>query len=472
MTSIPFRRVRINMAKGMRIVILLSLLFLFKSALPQMTFRVTAVPHYFTPVLDTIFIAGNFNGWTPGDTNYMLTPEGDDLVISFSGIEGDTLEFKFTRGDWARVETQADGSFLPNRQEAMADGTEKTYTIADWDDTNGSHTISGNVFELDYNFYMPQFDRTRRIWIYLPPDYYTSSFDYPVVYMHDGQNVFDYASSFAGEWDADGTMETLIAGGHTKAILVGVANGEMYRIDEYTPWEHDTYGGGDGEQHAKFMAETLKPYIDSNYRTLPDREHTVIGGSSLGGLLSYYMALEYDSVFGKAIIFSPSFWFNDSVHVFTDAFEKTLSSKLYFSAGLYEDGDMVPDMEEIYADMEAAGFTADEYISVIRADGAHSEWFWKRELDDALLWLFEGEMPTPVMHESEKPMVVYDSVNQQVVTLSEELLTYCVFDLQGKNIWQGQLSGEPLSLQSLPAGMYIFTYNTPTHYNTLKCTVH
>lgn len=451
--------------------LLLSLLFLFKVALPQMTFRVTAVPQYFTPVLDTVFMAGDFNGWSPRDTNYMLTAEGDDLVISLNGIEGDTLEFKFTRGSWATVETQADGGFLPNRMEIMVDGTEKTYNIADWDDTNGSHTISGNVFELDHNFYMPQVDRTRRIWIYLPPDYYTTSFDYPVVYMHDGQNVFDNASSFAGEWDADGTMETMIAGGHTKAIVVGVANGEMYRIDEYSPWEHDTYGGGEGEAYAAFVVETLKPYIDAHYRTLPDREHTVIGGSSLGGLISYYMALENDSVFGKAFIFSPSFWFDDSVNIFTQAFEKTLNSKIYFTAGLYEDVDMVPDIESIISDLSAVGFTGDEYLSVIRPDGAHSEWFWKRELDDALLWLFEGQMPTDVQHLSSAQLVRYDSTAQQLLSTTDKPIRLNIFNTMGQRIQESPQFTGTFNCNQLTPGTYIALFDVDGEYGVLKFVV-
>lgn len=227
--------------------------------------------------------------------------------IELAGAEGDLIEFKFTRGDWDRTETLSGGEFLPNRIDNIANGTTKDFTVANWQDQIGSHTISGNVIQLDYNFYMPQLDRYRRIWIYLPPDYFTSTNYYPVIYMNDGQNVFDYATSFAGEWDADGTVENLINNGHIPAIIVAIANGEGDRIDEYSPWTHPTYGGGDGDLYAKFITEDLKPYIDMNYRTLPDRENTVIGGSSLGGLISYYMVLEYDETFGKAIVFSPSF---------------------------------------------------------------------------------------------------------------------------------------------------------------------
>lgn len=445
---------------------------LFKQGLTQMTIRVTEVPQYFTPLLDTLYIAGNFNSWAAGDAAYQLTPQPDgSYTIALGGSDGDTLEYKFTRGDWARVETQSDGSFLSNRVSIYNTGSTVDCVIADWDDTNGSHTIAGNVFELDYNFFMPQYNRVRRIWMYLPPDYFTSTEHYPVVYMHDGQNVFDQASSFAGEWDADGTMQTLISGGHTKAIIVGIANGEVDRIDEYTPWAHPSYGGGDGERYADFLVETLKPYIDAHYRTLPERENTVIGGSSLGGLISYYAALQYDSVFGKAFIFSPSFWYSDSVNAFTNQFEKNDASKFYFMAGLYEDVDMVPDMELIYDEMEAVGFTPAEYISVIRADGAHSEWFWKRELDEALLWLFENIEPLSAEALQPLSLVRYDSVMQQFHIQGDAVVQYQLFDMMGKLVQQGSAS-TTISMQAVAPGSYMLYYNTQSQYGIARCVVH
>ncbi|MBK9791523.1 MAG: hypothetical protein IPP60_00035 [Sphingobacteriales bacterium] len=98
-------------------------------------------------------------------------------------------------------------------------------------------------------------------------------------------------------------MQNIISNGHTSAIVVAIANGEIDRIDEYSAWNNPTYGGGDGDKYAQFLVNTLKPYIDANYRTLSDRMFTAIGGSSLGGLIAYYTALEFDTVFSKALIF-------------------------------------------------------------------------------------------------------------------------------------------------------------------------
>ena len=424
----------------------------------QMTIRITGIPQYFMPLLDTIFIAGDFNSWNPGDTDYIMTKDIDgNYSIELAGAEGDLIEFKFTRGDWDRTETMSGGEFLPNRIDNIANGTTKDFTVANWQDQIGSHTITGNVIQLDYNFYMPQLDRYRRIWIYLPPDYFTSTNYYPVIYMNDGQNVFDYATSFAGEWDADGTVENLINNGHIPAIIVAIANGEGDRIDEYSPWTHPTYGGGDGDLYAKFITEDLKPYIDMNYRTLPDRENTVIGGSSLGGLISYYMVLEYDETFGKAIVFSPSFWFDDSVNIFAEDFIKEFDSKIYITSGLNEDVDMVPDINEVLAILTEEGFTEEEIISIVRGDGAHSEWFWKREFDEAYLWLFEDIVPLDLQTNVSETVMYYDFNNNMINITSPDNFNYIIYDLQGRLIEQNSISNNQITLQNYNPGIYFIS---------------
>lgn len=353
----------------------------------QLTFWVTDIPAN-TPPKDDIFIAGNFNGWNPGNANYKLSENQNGIHYITIQPSAGALEFKFTRGSWATVEGSAGGGFRPNRTYNYQGGIDTVLiTIAGWEGGSGKIEAEG-VTLLDESFYMPQLDRSRRIWIYLPPDYDTTSKHYPVIYMHDGQNLFDADFSFAGEWKIDETLNQLFDEGDYGAVVVGIDNGGTHRFNEYSYWYNSNYGGGDGELYVDFLVNTLKPHIDSSYRTLPQREYTAIAGSSMGGLISLSAALDHQDVFSKAGIFSPALWFSDSVFVQVreEGIQKGL--RFYFVAGDNESSTMVPLMFAMRDSLINAGMPADDIIVIHHADGQHSEWYWAREFGDAYKWLF------------------------------------------------------------------------------------
>ncbi|MFT5765829.1 MAG: putative alpha/beta superfamily hydrolase, partial [Saprospiraceae bacterium] len=247
-----------------------------------------------------------------------------------------------------------------------------------------------NVSIIMDSFYMPEFDRYRRVWIYLPPDYDMTNFDYPVLYMHDGQNCFDALTSFVGEWEVDETLNALHAEGDTGIIVVAIDNGGSLRLDEYTPWSNPTYGGGDGAIYINFIVNTLKPYIDDNYRTLPGREHTGLMGSSLGGLVATFGGIEHQDVFSKIGSFSPSYWFSDQAYTQVSSTGKQADLRIYQLMGGQEGAENVDKMFAMEDTLHAAGFGVEEVLSVEKADGQHSEWFWAREFEAAYLWLFRN----------------------------------------------------------------------------------
>ncbi len=235
-----------------------------------------------------------------------------------------TIQYKFTRGGWSKVEGDANGNPRPNRAFTYGNGQTVNIEILSWEDLDGSSgtsTAAPNVQILSTSFAMPQLNRTRRIWLYLPPDYQTGNRRYPVIYMHDGQNLFDNTTSFSGEWGIDETLNQLFPT-DSGAIVVGIDNGGSDRTNEYSPWMNPQYGGGQGDLYARFIVETLKPYIDQNFRTKPEREFTATIGSSMGGLISYYLGLKHQQVFSKIGIFSPSFWFSSGVLTFSDTLTK------------------------------------------------------------------------------------------------------------------------------------------------------
>lgn len=158
--------------------------------------------------------------------------------------------------------------------------------------------------------YSPQLNNTRHILVWLPPTYATSNARFPVLYMHDGDNLFDAYASYAGEWRVDETLTQLAAEG-IAAIVVGIPNMGEQRFSEYSPFPHRTHGKGSGDAYLRFLVETLKPMIDADFRTLPDATHTGIVGSSMGGLISLYGFLQYPAVFGMCGVLSPSFWYGE-----------------------------------------------------------------------------------------------------------------------------------------------------------------
>ena len=169
-------------------------------------------------------------------------------------------------------------------------------------------TVTGDVSV----FALPYFLGGRSVWVYLPPGYTAQTARrYPVLYMHDGQNLFDASTSYAGEWRVDEACQSLILSGEIQPlIVVGVENGGAARMDEYTPWADKDYGGGKADAYLAALKNILKPEIDRRYRTLPGAGNTFMAGSSLGGLLSAYAGYTDPGTWGGVIAMSPSYWWD------------------------------------------------------------------------------------------------------------------------------------------------------------------
>ena len=250
-------------------------------------------------------------------------------------------------------------------------------------------TKAENVSILEKEFVIENLnDISHKIWVYLPPEYNSSTEKYPVIYMHDAQNLFDDKTSFVGEWEVDETLNKLHKETGKSFIVVGVENGAEKRIEEYTPWKHEKYGGGKGEIYVKFLAKTLKPYIDKNYRTKPDREHTAIIGSSLGGLISYYAGLQLPKVFGKVGALSTSFWFSDKVNTFSKEKGDLKNTKIYFLVGEKEGEEMIKGTKKTVRILSEVNFPSENIKTKSVAGGEHNETFWKNEFLETITFLF------------------------------------------------------------------------------------
>lgn len=248
--------------------------------------------------------------------------------------------------------------------------------------TNSQSTASQQVSM--FSIAAPQLNSVKNIWVYLPTNYENSENVYPVIYMHDAQNLFDIKTAYAGEWEIDEYMDNLI---DNQSIIIGIEHGNEKRIDELTPYTHKKHGGGNGASYLNFIKNTLKPHIDVAYRTKPEAEYTTIFGSSLGGLLSFYAIITYPETFGKAGIFSPSFWINPEIYDFVKSAEISDSSKFYFLAGTDESEAMVPDLNRMVALLKEKGVKTSQIKSRIIEDGRHNEKFWSTHFGEAYIWL-------------------------------------------------------------------------------------
>lgn len=425
----------------------------------QLTIRIIKIPMN-TPSGENIYIAGTFNNWNPGDTSKILKKDSAGVLFITLNIPAGTIQYKYTRGAWNIVEGGDNGGFLPNRS-FVYDGSKKTIdeTITSWEGMSTSNsTAAANVSILDNAFFIPQLNRTRRIWLYLPPNYKNDlTQNYPVMYMHDGQNLFDKSTSFAGEWQIDETLNLLASNGDKGCIVIGIDNGGAKRLDELSPWVNAQYGGGEGALYTKFIVETLKPYIDAHYRTLKDRNNTAIGGSSMGGLISVYAAIEYQNVFSKAAILSPAFWFSDSCFAQVNQKKRQQPIRFYFISGTTESVGMVPDMQKMATTLNNVGFKSDEISLNTRADGQHAEWFWAREFPDAYKWLFRTTT-TATQNVEQVKVRVYPNPSDSILSIegitAAQNINIEIDDLYGRIMSYQPMRGNSIDVNYLIAGQY------------------
>ncbi len=335
---------------------------------------------------EVFFAAGNFNGWNPGLESYKFSKSTNgNLILEVTNVPRGIIEYKITRGNWAKVECAANGSTFNNRVAKINADTTLQIRIEAWADDIPSRppvsTRTKNVFVIDTAFFIPQLNRKRRVWVYLPQDYAFSKKEYPVLYMHDGQNLFDAITSSFGEWGVDEMMDTVKP--KNQRIIVGIDHGDSKRMTEYNPYS-SRFGEGEGDAYVDFLVKILKPYIDKRFRTKPEAANTSVAGSSMGGLISFYAVMKYPQVFGSAGVFSPAFWIAPEI---VSKVEKSTSIKspFYFVCGELEGEQMTKDMQLVYQEVKKKGSTKSTYRVV--ADGQHNERFWQKELPAFYEWL-------------------------------------------------------------------------------------
>jgi predicted alpha/beta superfamily hydrolase len=254
--------------------------------------------------------------------------------------------------------------------------------------------LTGDV-RLAKGFASRHLGHDRDLWIYLPPGYHQSDARYPVLYMHDGNNLFDPRAAFGGQdWGVNETAEWMIrAGLLAPMIIVGAANSPD-RLSEYTWHACPRHGGGGGEAYGRFLREELKPAIDAHYRTVPAREATAVMGSSLGGLLSLYLGLHHADVFGVIGAMSPSLWWADR-RVLGDMAGLDPTLRMWLDMGTAEGASpeesarYLADARALRDQLVSRGFALGQNLTCWEVEGAsHSEAAWGSRASMALMFLF------------------------------------------------------------------------------------
>ena len=348
----------------------------------------------FTPNDDDrpVYLTGNFNGWTTRDDRYRMerTSLGNYRFTFTVPLElSEPLEYKYIKGGWEAEEIGTDGFSSSNRRMEVPRG-KVSDIVPMW-------KIHGGWYNPDYypdiqivakRFNVPQLRRRRRISVLLPWNYHATTRHYPVLYLQDGQNLFEDSAPF-GAWGVDKQLAALAQRGQGDFIVVAIDHGGKERIREFSPYD-SRWGQGLGRDYARFMAETLKPHIDQNFRTLADRANTAIGGSSMGGLISIYAGFMFPEVYSKFMIFSPSLWISNRIYAEPVRFSSLETTKIYLYAGGREGAGMLDSAARFQEVMAKRGYPAGKLQVHLAIDphGRHDEERWGREFPKAAAWLF------------------------------------------------------------------------------------
>lgn len=364
-----------------------------KGAAPDFLQRVMLTLELITPADDTrpVFLTGNFNGWATKDDRYRMRriAEGRYQYTFTQPLDPtEPLEYKYVKGGWESEELGPDGLPTVNRRMEVPKGkvtdvVPRWKTHADWYDSK----FYPDIQVISKRFNLPQLRRRRRISVLLPWDYHTSNKRYPVLYLQDGQNLFENDAPF-GTWGVDKQLAALAQRGKGGFIVVAIDHGGRERINEFLPYDSQKWGDGLGRDYARFLTETLKPYMDEKFRTLPDRAHTGIGGSSMGGLISIYAGIMFPAVYSKFLIFSPSLWVTPHIYSESLQFAASPDTKIYLYAGGKEGAGMVANAKRFKQVAERYCPNRELLRLEIDPEGRHTESRWGVEFPKATEWLF------------------------------------------------------------------------------------
>jgi predicted alpha/beta superfamily hydrolase len=350
-----------------------------------------------TPIDDRrpIYVVGNFNNWITEQTRFQMRRVANGkFMLTFPPdlVLPHRLEYKYVRGGWENKELDTFGNSTNNRVLDNPQGIVNDF-VARWSNYGLTFTPSflPKIQVVSNAFFSPELGKSRRVVALLPHDYARQTEKrYPVLYLQDAQNLFDDKAPF-GNWAIDKKLAVLAERGMGDIIVIAVDHGGESRVNEFLPpTKNVKLGRSEGRKYVKFLAKTLKPHVDAQFRTLTDRLHTGVGGSSMGGLISIYAGLIHPEVFGRLMVFSPSLWAVQNAPFAAIRFFKPIPTKIYTYAGGKEGASVVPNVKNFQKVIQSQGFddTKIGFKLAVDPQGLHNERRWGEEFPKAVEWLF------------------------------------------------------------------------------------
>lgn len=361
---------------------------------------------YQLPSQARVYITGNhpkLGDWNPQQVvMFKVGPQKYAWRGKFP--QGFRVQYKYTLGPWKFVEKGPRGEEIANRI-AVANQSRKIYNqVSTWHNihmlASTLPTWTGHI-ETIYKVKATKLGNERTVWVYLPPSYYHQrTKSYPVLYMHDGNNLFNARSAFGGaEWQVDEAVDRLIKQKKIPEIIVVAVANTSGRMKEYTPVKDSRYGGGGGDKYVHFLISELKPLIDSRYRTKPGRDHTAVMGSSLGGLMSLYLGWKHAKTFSKVGVVSPSIWWANRYALgMVQKSKPSKPLKVWLDMGTKESGrdankngvpDTIEEVRMVKKALEKHGWSTSKDLGYWEVPGGrHNEYSWSKRIDKILLYLY------------------------------------------------------------------------------------
>jgi len=345
-----------------------------------------------TPADSEVWVTGDkevLGSWDGKGLQLTKQPDGTYTATTHFA-PGTTIQWKATRGSWDTVEKGANHQDVDNRSYTVTlrNNTVRG-TILNW----RGPTTTGNIKY--HNNFPSQFVKARNVVVYLPPGYDSNATRrYPVLYMHDGQNLFDrLTSAFGSEWNADETAERLITAGQMEPIIIVGPYNTSDRIPEYTHVADPRHGGGKADDYARFLVQELKPFIDQTYRTKHEPEFTGLAGSSLGGLVSMYFGITLSNTFTRIGVISPSVWWsNKEIVTRVSNLSTKPAIKVWLDIGTNEGStaaEEVQNTRELRDALVAKGFVLNQDLRYLEVQGAgHDESAWSGRMDQIFKYLY------------------------------------------------------------------------------------